>query len=85
MGAGQVQVYDVETGAEAFSTVLKPLYATMHAVALSDDGMRLAAVRDGALEVYDLPAVRTGKEVQAKDAQAKTKAAAKKDVAVKTK
>jgi hypothetical protein len=32
-------------------------------------------VRDGALEVYDLPAVRTGKDVQAKDAQAKTKAA----------
>jgi hypothetical protein len=85
MGAGQVQVFDVDTGAEAFSTVLKPLYATMHAVALSDDGMRLAAVRDGALEVYDLPAVRTGKDVQAKDAQAKTKAAAKKDVAVKTK
>jgi hypothetical protein len=65
MTAGKVEVYDVETGAEAFSTLLTPLYSTLHEVALSPDGMRLAAVRDGCLEVYDLPPVRKAAEPKA--------------------
>ncbi len=70
MEAGRVQVYDVATGVEAFSTVLKPLYSTTHEVALSGDGMRLAAVRDGALEVYDLPAEPTAVEAKAEKVKA---------------
>lgn len=52
---GTVQVFDVDTGARVFSTVLEPLYAANHTAALSPNGLRLSILRKGALEIYDLP------------------------------
>jgi hypothetical protein len=53
--SGLVQVFDVDTGARVFATALEPLYAAYRTVALSPDGLRLAVLRKGALEVYALP------------------------------
>jgi hypothetical protein len=58
LGAGEAEVFDVATGERMFATTLEPLYATRHTVALSPDGRRLALLRQGALEVYELPPVR---------------------------
>jgi hypothetical protein len=52
---GLMQVFDVDSGARVFATVLEPLYAVEHTAALSPDGMRLAVLRKGALEIYNLP------------------------------
>jgi len=54
---GQVQVFDVDTGARVLATVLEPVYAPDRIAALSHDAMRLAVLRKGALEIYDLPPV----------------------------
>lgn len=52
---GTAQVLDVDTGARCFATTMEPLYGPSHTVAISADGMRLAMLRKGALEIYDLP------------------------------
>jgi hypothetical protein len=52
---GLVQVFDVDSGERVFATVLAPLYSAFHTVALSPDGMKLAVLRQGALEIYALP------------------------------
>jgi hypothetical protein len=59
---GVVQVLDVDTGARVFSTVLEPLYAPDRTAALSPDGMKLAMLRKGALEIYTLPPVQPPSE-----------------------
>lgn len=68
---GMVQVLDVDTGEPVFSTVLEPLYALDRTAALSPDGMKLALLRKGALEIYDLPPV--AKAQQAEQAAPKKK------------
>jgi hypothetical protein len=78
MAMGKVLVYDVATGAEAFSTVLTPLYTTFHGIALSPDGMRLATLRDGCLEVFELPPTPKPAVTRAADIKATTAAVAKK-------
>jgi hypothetical protein len=58
LGAGEAEVFDVATGERMFATSLQPLYSTRHTVALAPDGRRLALLRQGALEVYELPPVK---------------------------
>lgn len=65
LNAGMVEVYDVTTGARVFETALEPLYSTSHAVALSPNGTRLAVLRHGAVEVYDLPASKDADSTRA--------------------
>jgi len=58
LGAGEAEVFDVATGERMFATSLQPLYSTRHTVALAPDGRRLALLRQGALEIYELPPVK---------------------------
>jgi hypothetical protein len=58
---GEVQnqvlsVLDSRTGSLRIAMLLKPIVSAGGNFALSPDGNRLAVVRDGAVEVYDLPA-----------------------------
>lgn len=55
---GEAEVFDVATGERMFAVPLEPLYSTRHAVALTADGMQVALLRRGALEVYALPPIK---------------------------
>lgn len=50
-----VQVYDTATGKLVFQTNASPILSAGQNFALSPDGSRFAVLRDGAIEVYDLP------------------------------
>ncbi len=51
-----VQVYDAATGALLFSTTASPVSTAGQNFALSADGERLAVLRQGAIEIYKVPA-----------------------------
>jgi hypothetical protein len=50
-----VQVYDSATGALLMATNASPILTAGQNFALSDDGERLAVLRDGAIEIYKVP------------------------------
>lgn len=51
-----VQVFDTATGALLLSTSASPVLTAGQNFALSGDGERLAVLRDGAIEIYKVPA-----------------------------
>jgi hypothetical protein len=51
-----VQVFDLETGALLMATTASPILTGGQNFALSDDGERLAVLREGAIEIYKVPA-----------------------------
>lgn len=55
--AQMVGVFDTKTGKLAMVKDASPVLSAGHNYALSSDGRRFAVLRDGAIEVYDLPAV----------------------------
>jgi hypothetical protein len=50
-----VQVFDTETGALLMETTASPILSAGQNFALSDDGDRLAVLRDGAIEIDKVP------------------------------
>jgi hypothetical protein len=52
-----VGVYDTETGKLVLVKKVTPVLTAGQNVALSPDGRRFAVLRDGAIEIYDLPPV----------------------------
>jgi hypothetical protein len=50
-------VYDTESGKLVMVKSASPVLTAGQNVALSPDGMRFAILRDGAVEIYDLPSV----------------------------
>jgi hypothetical protein len=50
-----VQVFDSATGALLMSTNASPILTAGQNFALSDDGERLAVLREGAIEIYNVP------------------------------
>jgi hypothetical protein len=50
-----VQVFDSATGALLMSTTASPVLTAGQNFALSDDGGRLAVLRQGAIEIYKVP------------------------------
>ncbi len=50
-----VQVFDTETGALLMTTTASPILTAGQNFALSDDGDRLAVLRDGAIEIDKVP------------------------------
>jgi hypothetical protein len=50
-----VQVFDATTGTLLLSTNASPIQAAGQNFALSDDGMHLAVLRQGAIEIYKVP------------------------------
>jgi hypothetical protein len=50
-----VQVFDTETGALLMQTTTSPILSAGQNFALSDDGDRLAVLRDGAIEIDKVP------------------------------
>ena len=50
-----VQVFDTATGALLLATNASPILTAGQNFALSDDGRRLAVLRGGAIEIYDVP------------------------------
>jgi hypothetical protein len=50
-----VQVFDSATGTLLMSTTASPVLTAGQNFALSDDGERLAVLRDGAIEIYKVP------------------------------
>jgi hypothetical protein len=57
VAAQMVGVYDTETGKLVLVKDASPVLAAGQNVSLSPDGMRFAILRNGAVEVYDLPPV----------------------------
>jgi hypothetical protein len=55
--AQMVGVFDTDTGKLALVKNATPLLSSGHNYALSADGSRFAILREGAIEVYDLPPV----------------------------
>jgi len=52
-----IQVYQSSTGRVVFHTVVTPVQRTGQNFSLSADGMQLAVIRDGAIEIHQLPAL----------------------------
>lgn len=50
-----VQVYDAATGALLMATTASPILTAGQNFALSEDGERLAVLREGAIEIYKVP------------------------------
>lgn len=50
-----VQVFDTNSGKLVFETTASPILSAGQNFALSPDGKRFAVLRNGAIEVYDLP------------------------------
>jgi hypothetical protein len=50
-----VQVFDAATGALLMATTASPILTAGQNFALSEDGERLAVLRDGAIEIYKVP------------------------------
>lgn len=50
-----VQVFDTDSGKLVFETTAMPILSAGQNFALSPDGKRFAILRNGAIEVYDLP------------------------------
>jgi len=50
-----VQVFDSETGALLMATTASPILTAGQNFALSEDGERLAVLREGAIEIYKVP------------------------------
>jgi hypothetical protein len=50
-----IQVFDSATGALLLATNASPILTAGQNFALSDDGERLAVLREGAIEIYNLP------------------------------
>ena len=50
-----VQVFDSATGALLMATNASPILTAGQNFALSDDGERLAVLREGAIEIYNVP------------------------------
>ena len=57
IAAQMVGVYDTETGKLVLVKDASPVLTAGQNVALSPDGKRFAVLRDGAVEIYDLPPV----------------------------
>lgn len=57
IAAEMVGVYDTETGKMVLVKAASPILTAGQNVALSSDGRRFAILRDGAVEVYDLPPI----------------------------
>jgi len=55
--AQMVGIFDVETGKLAFVKTATPILSAGQNYALSADGRRFAILREGAIEIYDLPPV----------------------------
>ncbi len=55
--AQMVGVFDTDTGKLNLVKTASPVLSSGHNYALSDDGTRFAILREGAIEVYDLPPV----------------------------
>ncbi len=62
-------VYDTETGKLVLVENASPVLTAGQNVALSPDGMRFAILRDGAVEIYDLPPVEKPPQPAAKGAR----------------
>ena len=50
-----VQVFDSATGALLMATTASPILTAGQNFALSEDGERLAVLREGAIEIYKVP------------------------------
>jgi hypothetical protein len=57
-----VQVFDSATGALLMSTNASPILTAGQNFALSDDGERLAVLREGAIEIYNVPSLPAAAE-----------------------
>ena len=66
-----VQVFDSATGALLMSTTASPILTAGQNFALSEDGERLAVLREGAIEIYKVPAPPAPEKVPASVAQKK--------------
>jgi hypothetical protein len=75
LSAGEAEVFDVASGERMLAVPLAPLYSTRHTVALAPDGMRVALLRQGELEIYELPPIpvkdKAGADAAATQASAK--------------
>jgi hypothetical protein len=58
--AQMVGVFDTETGKLEMVKTASPILSAGHNYALSEDGERFAILREGAIEVYDLPPAPAG-------------------------
>jgi hypothetical protein len=67
-----VGVYDTESGKLVLVKDVSPVLTAGQNVALSPDGTRFAVLRNGAIEVYDLPPVEAPQQ-KATDVAAKKK------------
>ena len=66
-----VQVFDSATGALLMATNASPILTAGQNFALSDDGERLAVLREGAIEIYNVPLPRGSAEKIGPPAQKK--------------
>jgi hypothetical protein len=57
--AQMVGVFDTDTGKLELVKTASPVLSAGHNYALSSDGMKFAILRDGSIEVYDLPPAPT--------------------------
>lgn len=65
-----VTVYQTESGKQIFHTDCSPIARAGQNFALSPDGRELAAIRNGAIEVFALPAMSTKDQTELKEARA---------------
>jgi hypothetical protein len=66
-----VQVFDTTTGALLMATNASPILTAGQNFALSDDGRRLAVLRGGAIEIYDVPSLPAPQKTDAPAAKKK--------------
>ncbi len=66
-----VQVFDSATGALLMATNASPILTAGQNFALSDDGERLAVLREGAIEIYDVPSPAAAEKTDASPPQKK--------------
>ena len=64
-----VGVYDTESGKLVLVKDVSPVLTAGQNVALSPDGTRFAVLRNGAIEIYDLPPVEAPQPQQQKAAE----------------
>jgi hypothetical protein len=66
-----VQVFDSATGALLMATNASPILTAGQNFALSDDGERLAVLREGAIEIYDVPSAAAAEKTDTPPPQKK--------------
>jgi hypothetical protein len=66
-----VQVFDSATGALLMATNASPILTAGQNFALSDDGERLAVLREGAIEIYNVPSPAAAEKTDAAPPQKK--------------